>query len=136
MWTAYFRWAKLDPSAYASLPLIDRLAIFRHTFPTALVFRYGVPARKWIRRRLPAWMHLSLLERVGTREDGMGWYRATDRRSARLLSDAQPDDDRAGQAVLREGELMLLDRRGHIQGFVISDEEESVIVLRDGQGWA
>lgn len=135
IWTAYLSWAKLDPTFYGSLPLGDRWEIFRHTVRTGIAGHYAQPARKWIRKVLPAWMLLRRLELVGQRADGLAWYRASDNRSARHLADVQPDRNREGHAILRQGEMMLLDARGHIRGFVISDDHESTLLLNDGADW-
>src|SRR5690606_10395508 len=96
---------------------------------------YARPLRKRIRQRLPAWTVLRRLEPVGRRADGLAWYRAMDSRSARHLADVQPDTNREGHAILREGEMLLLDRRGHIRGFVVSDDDESIIERHDGNDW-
>ena len=135
IWTAYLHWSKLDPAFYGSLPLADRWEIFRHTVRTGIAVHYTQPAQKWIRQHLPAWMLLQRLELVGRRADGLAWYRAVDRRSARHLADLQPDRNREGHAILRQGEMMLVDARGHIRGFVISDDFESIIELHDGRDW-
>jgi hypothetical protein len=136
IWTAYLSWAKLDPTFYGRLPFVDRWEIFRHTVRTGIAVHYGRPVRKWIRQRMPAWMLLRRLELVGRRADGLGWYRATDDRSARHLADVQPDSTRGGHAILREGEMLLLDRRGHIRGFVILDEDECIVETHDGTDWS
>jgi hypothetical protein len=135
MWTAYLSWAKLDPAFYGALPLVDRWEIFRHTVRTGIAVHYARPGRKWIRQRLPAWALFRRLELVGRRADGLAWYRAPDQRSARHLADVQPDENRAGHAILREGEMLLLDPGGHIRGFVVSDDDESIIELHDGTDW-
>lgn len=135
MWTAYLRWSKLDPRFYGSLPIADRWQIFRHTVRTGIAVHYVLPSRKRIRQHMPVWVLLHRLELIGRRADGFAWYRATDSGSARHLADVQPDRNREGHAILRQGEMMLLDARGHIRGFVISDDYESVIETHDGTDW-
>jgi len=135
IWTAYLGWARLDPALYAALPLFERATVFRATVMTGIAVHYGQPARRWFRQRMPPAMLFRHLERVGRHSPGLAWYRAPDPRSAQYLADLQPDREREGHAILRQGEQLLLDARGHIWGWVVEDDDASYVIQHDGRGW-
>lgn len=135
IWKTYLSWAKLDPVTYGTMPISDRWIIVRHTARTAFNDHHGEPVLRWVRRHLPASFLLGRLEMVKRRSDGTAWYRVPTMPLARYLADLQPNRDLEGHAILRQGDLMLLDRKGVLRGFVIEDDDESIVCLHDGRAW-